>query len=247
MPRSRRGGRNSAVSRAERAIKNRDLRFRVHRPPVRQPTVNRTFRFPFTCYVGHTFSGGGTTSQTLEIRVEDVIKAAQSSVGLPANFASQITVSPQKVVVYGLIDAYDRSWSPVIEVQFYDPMTEGIVKCVAVEGDVDDPPRTGMDYPVVVSDHVFTWDGVATTSVTLLAVRTVADVYVATYITVVLTIARAGFVPVLGGDDHPIMTTGPNGLCPVVTREPREPNRSTIDLGNLRIVDDFLAVPKDVD
>jgi len=190
--RGRRGGRGRPgriVHAAVKAVENRDLRWKLFRPPVRQPSVNRCFTFNFTTVNGHLFSGDGSTSVKVLFRVEDIIKAVAQTVGMSGDWYSNIKVRVQRFMAYGITSA-TTDLIPVFSMTAYDPLTNEIAKIDGVQGDIDDPARTGVDLPTAISEHFLSWDGVTATSASVCAIVSSGKFYAAVYWNIVVVISK---------------------------------------------------------
>lgn len=184
-----RGKPGRIVHAAVKAVENRDLRWKLFRPPVRQPSVNRCFTFNFTTVNGHLFTGDGSTSVKVFFRVEDVIKAVAATVDMEAKWYTAIRIRIQRFMVYGITSA-TTDLIPTFSITAYDPLTNDIAKETGVQGDIDDPARTGVDLPTAVSEHLFSWDNQPETSANLVAVTTRDKFYVSVYWNIVVIISK---------------------------------------------------------
>jgi len=209
MTRGRGRGRGRAPRRRAavlRAVKQRDFEFKIFSPPMRQPTVNRCFRFPFTCMIEQVLNETNvsaiawnsvpgrvrTTGSTLLCSIETVILVLKETVDLPGSFAQKITYSPQKVMVYGQYEAgpSGSTATPLFNLSVFDSLTESTVKDIAVQGTQVLPARTAVDFPEVVSGHLFQWDGTTGTSAPLVGIKTTQKILISVYFTGVVTISK---------------------------------------------------------
>lgn len=185
---NRRGRGNGAqrriVASAVRAVENRDLRWRVTVPPLRQPSVNRNFTFPCTV-VSHQFSGTLLAQST--IRVEDVITAVAKTVSMTSSWYSLLNIRVQEVYAYAQITA-TTDLAPSFTLITFDPITENPVKSTAAIGTIDAPARTATHYPVTVNETALGWDGIVGTSAVLAVIKSNDTLLLSVYFRLVVIV-----------------------------------------------------------
>lgn len=145
------------------------MEWRVFKPPLQPPTVNANFTFPFRTNTSYAVSAGSATTTA---RIEDAIISVCETVAMTSSWYPLIGVRIMAVSVYSILADIAE---PVIGHTHivFDPTIamNSQVKSIADKGDINDPARTGITYPVAVNQHVFTWDGTAGTSPKVAGIR----------------------------------------------------------------------------
>lgn len=188
MVRTRRKNNDKTVHKAVNAVKKQYLTWRTFTPPMRQPIVNRNFTFPFTTTIGHQFTGTGTTTMKVILRVENVIKAVCSTVDMSSSWYPLVAIRVHSVSSYGVISSVNKDVIPAFVSYVYDPITGTQAKSFGTQGE---DSRSGVHFPTVVSEHLLQWDGTGGTSAEVLGVSATGTFYLASYWFIVVTIDRA--------------------------------------------------------
>lgn len=166
-----------------KAIKNQ-LKWKAFVPPLRQPSVNRNFTFPFVTHVGHAYPA---TATNVAFRVEDVILSIAKTVDMTSSWYPLIRIRPIACLAYGQIEKTDEL-VPAFTLVTFDPSSGSQGASRGVIGDIDDPARTGFHFPFNVQQQLLGWDGTAGTSAKLAGVTSTTEQYVSTYWNVVVYI-----------------------------------------------------------
>jgi len=95
-------------------------------------------------------------------------------------------------MVYGQYEAGPTGGTtatPLFNLSVFDSLTESTVKDIAVQGTQVLPARSAVDFPEVVSGHLFQWDGTTGTSAPLVGIKTTQKILISVYFTGVVTIS----------------------------------------------------------
>lgn len=194
------GRRNQNRVSAKSAVRS-VIEWRTFRPPVRQPTVNRSFVFPLTVFLGKLT----TVATNWLIRVEDILTSVWKTIDMTYTWAPSTTVSIRSVMAYSVISGYDKTWVPSMTLVIFDPLTNAEVKSMAALGDIDDPPRLGYHFPAQAYGHLLHWDGVASTSAQVVGIQTTdVGVDLNLYFDVVIHLKKP-FVPTEWDSPEPVL------------------------------------------
>jgi len=157
---NRRRGRQAGVSKKQ-------FRFDIVQAPVKQPTVNRSFSFSFTCMAEFKMT---ESIHKVKYSVESVLAIIMETIGLPTDWATRIKWTPHAILSYGVtLDTLD-SYGPVFNKIIFDSLTGTVAKIVAVAGTLLRQPSIGIKYPLQMQ-HPYDWDGTASTSAPLVAYK----------------------------------------------------------------------------
>lgn len=136
--------------------------------------------------------GEPRTSITKLWRVEDVISVVAETIGLQAqsSFVSMISIQISQIQAYAILDSITDPFAMPLNATWYDPENAVEIKRDAAIGDIDDPPRVGLHYPITVSDHMYNWDFTPGTSAPLVNVETTEKCYISGYFDIVVSISK---------------------------------------------------------
>lgn len=187
MPQTRRKNKQSK-SVESKAIKSQ-LKWREFIPPVRQPSANLNFTFPFVTCTSSKFEGTIAKPASVMFRLEDVMKSIAATVDMGSSWYSLIRIRVISAMAYGQVDK-TTDLVPSFTIVYFDPVTSAQGSSRGVIGDIDDPCRSGVHFPYNIQQTLLSWDGVTSTSAPLIGIKSTSSMFASVYWNVVVVVDK---------------------------------------------------------
>lgn len=153
----------------------------------KEPAASNTCRFPLRLVLTYDLTA---SSSAKLVRIEDLIQEVNRISG---TLTKDISVNLRDLHIYCVLGSLSASSVSDNEatVAIFDPLTDGLVKEQRINGDLDDPPRTGYRYAAGTASAIYNWDGEPQSSNRVAGIKPQFPCTVKVYSDVVVTLGAA--------------------------------------------------------